>query len=54
MVGFKDKGATGNFEVKIDETEEVIHSNRKGEGKAESLTSKNAIALKIQDALDNL
>ena len=47
-----DQALTGNFEVRILDTGELIHSKRRGMGKAESQSAKIAIGLRIEDALD--
>eukprot|EP00559_Dactyliosolen_fragilissimus_P005075 CAMPEP_0184855190 /NCGR_PEP_ID=MMETSP0580-20130426/506_1 /TAXON_ID=1118495 /ORGANISM="Dactyliosolen fragilissimus" /LENGTH=86 /DNA_ID=CAMNT_0027349643 /DNA_START=329 /DNA_END=590 /DNA_ORIENTATION=- len=50
----KDNCLTGNFEVKIVETGQLIHSAKAGEGKTDSEQAKQAIAVKIEDALEEM
>lgn len=50
----KDEGTTGNFEVTILETNQLIHSNKKGMGKCNTSTAMNAVALQIEDALEEM
>jgi len=47
-----DRGITGNFEVSIKESGEVIHSKKRQGTKAESDSDKHAIAVKIEMALE--
>jgi len=51
VVEQKDKTRTGNFEVTITETGELIYSKKNGQSKAESDADKKMIAEKIQDIL---
>jgi len=54
MVPKEDAGVTGNFEVRLLETKELIHSKRTmGHGKAESAAEVQAIVDKIQSFLDS-
>ena len=49
----KDQGATGNFEVVITNTNELIHSKRNGGGgRCESASENQAVIDKIQAFLD--
>ena len=49
----EDKGVTGNFEVTVVGTGQVLHSKRHaGQGRAESLAEKEAILEQIQELLD--
>jgi len=51
----KDRGVTGNFEVTILNTGEIIHSRKtRGQGRAENSTEKNEIAVKIEMALEKI
>ena len=49
----KDAGVTGNFEVTLVETGELIHSKKSGKGKCESNTERAAVCEKIQALLDS-
>ena len=49
----KDAGVTGNFEVTLVETGELIHSKKSGKGKCESNTERAAVCEKIQAFLDS-
>ncbi len=49
-----DPGITGNFEVRIVETGQLIHSNRRGMGKCNTDSARHAIAVHVEDALDEL
>jgi len=50
----EDKGVTGNFEVTVVGTGQVLHSKRHaGQGRAESLAEKEAILELIQELLDD-
>jgi hypothetical protein len=48
----KDNGITGNFELTIIETNQMIHSNRRGMGHTMSPVEMNAIACHIEDAMN--
>lgn len=53
VVALKDTAITGNFEVTVKQTGQVLHSKRtKGKGKAESSSERNAIAVQIEDLLE--
>lgn len=53
VVGIKDRGITGNFEVYIGEENNLIHSKRKaGQGKAESAGERAMIVEFIQEYID--
>jgi hypothetical protein len=54
IVGKKDAGVTGNFEVVVVESEDLIHSNKKGMGYKMTDGHMNAIAVQIEDALEEL
>ena len=48
-----DRGVTGNFEVVILNTGEIIHSKKRyGQGRAETDRERNEIAVKIEMALE--
>lgn len=48
VIGLQDRGTSGNFEVTIEETGEVIHSKKlKNQGKCETAAEKQAIFDKI-------
>ncbi len=50
-----DPGATGNFEVRIVETGQLIHSNtQRGMGKCNTDSARHAVAIYIEDALEEL
>ena len=49
----KDSGITGNFEVTITETCDLIHSKAGGKGKAESNSERGIICEAIQTYLDS-
>jgi len=52
IIPIEDKVATGNFEVTILETGELIHSKKQlGMGKAESTNERFAILEKIEKSL---
>jgi len=51
LIPLKDNGITGNFEVRILNTGELIHSNKRGMGKTESEDARRAILQKIEDEL---
>jgi len=48
----KDNGVTGNFEVTLAETGELIHSKKAGKGKCESNAERAVVVEKIQAYLD--
>jgi hypothetical protein len=55
VIGLEDRGVTGNFEITIKETGEVIHSKKHaGQGKADKQSERVAIAEQIQEYLDDL
>jgi len=54
LLPLEDKETTGNFEVRILDTDELIHSKKRGLGRAESQQEKQNILSKIEDALDKL
>ena len=55
IVGIRDGRITGNFEVTIVElNNQLIHSNRRGQGLPNSSHACNVIAIKIEDALESL
>lgn len=47
-----DSAITGNFEVAIVETKQLIHSSKRGMGHQMSADQMNAIAIHIEDALE--
>ena len=51
-VGLMDRGITGNFEVSIKETGELVHSKKRQGNKAESESDRQSIAVKIEMALE--
>jgi hypothetical protein len=54
VVALKDSATTGNFEVAVKDTGQVLHSKRKdGKGKAESASERNAIAVQIEDLFES-
>ena len=53
MIGIKDRGLTGNFEVMIGDEKQLVHSKRTaGQGRAESPQERAMICEFIQDYLD--
>ena len=46
-----DAGTTGNFEVTLVETNELIHSKKGGKGKCESSAERAAVVEKINEFL---
>ena len=54
IVPEEDKGTTGNFEVRIGDDRQLIHSKRTaGQGRAESAKERMMIAEFIQEYLDS-
>ena len=51
MIPLQDKGATGNFEVFINET--LVHSKKAGAGRCETKAEVDAIKVHIQAILDS-
>ena len=47
-----DRGVTGNFEVTIVETNTLIHSKRKGQGRATTTKERQMIVEQIREALE--
>ena len=55
IVGIKDPGVTGNFEVTVGDDRELVHSKRTaGQGKAESEQEREMIVEFIQEYLDGM
>ena len=54
VVGLRDHGITGNFEVTIKETGQTIHSKKKTGSLAKESSVRNGIAIQIEDALEDL
>lgn len=50
----RDSQITGNFEVTIVETGKLIHSKRRGMGHQMTDSQMNAIAVHIEDALEEM
>ena len=50
--GLMDSAITGNFEVAIVETKQLIHSSKRGMGHQMSVDQMNAIAIHIEDTLE--
>ena len=50
----RDTAITGNFEVTILETGELIHSKKRGGGLPSTTESMHAIAIRIEDALEDM
>ncbi len=48
----QDAGTTGNFEVTLVETNELIHSKKAGKGKCESNAERAVVMEKLQAFLD--
>lgn len=54
VIGKKDSTVTGNFEVTVTETGEVLHSKRHGgQGKAESQKERDAIVARLEEITEN-
>jgi predicted Rdx family selenoprotein len=55
IVGIKDPGVSGNFEIRIGDDKEMIHSAKTaGQGKAESEKEREMIVEFIQEYLDDM
>jgi hypothetical protein len=55
LIGKEDPGVTGNFEVTIVDTGQMIHSKRHaGQGRADTPSERKAIAELIQEYLDDV
>lgn len=53
VLGLEDRGVTGNFEVTVKETGQLLHSKRTaGQGKAESKREREALVEMIAELLD--
>jgi hypothetical protein len=53
VIGKEDPVVTGNFEVTVIETGEVLHSKRHGgQGKAESPKEREAIVTRLEELLE--
>jgi hypothetical protein len=53
VIGKEDPMVTGNFEVTVIETGEVVHSKKHGgQGKAESLREREAIVTRLVEILE--
>lgn len=46
-----DRGTTGNFEITLVETGELIHSKKGGKGRCETEEEKQALFAKIKAAM---
>lgn len=54
IVGLKDPGVTGNFEVFLKETGQILHSKSKlGQGKCQTEEERNKVIEKIQEFIDS-
>lgn len=51
LIGKEDKRITGNFEVMVLGTKEIIHSAKHGQGKTDTLQAKQAIADYVRELL---
>eukprot|EP01035_Chromulina_nebulosa_P019435 gene19435-25315_t len=49
----KDPGSTGNFEVKLVQTGELVHSKKRGQGRCETAQEVQAIIKKINEYLNS-
>ena len=55
MIPMEDRRVTGNFEVTVKNTGQVLHSKRHaGQGRAESEAEKRAIMEQIEEVLDDM
>lgn len=55
VVGLPDRGTTGNFEVVIKSTGELIHSKTKrGQGKCQTDEEREAVFAKVREHLASL
>jgi hypothetical protein len=55
VIGKEDRGATGNFEVTVVGTGQVVHSKRHaGQGRAESEASKRLILEQVNELIDEI
>jgi hypothetical protein len=53
VIPLEDKGITGNFEVKVVDTGEILYSKKRfRQGRAESETERMAIADQIEELLE--
>jgi hypothetical protein len=52
MVGVADRGVTGNFEVTVATSGQILHSRKAGQGKAETSSARAAILVQIEDLLE--
>jgi hypothetical protein len=52
VVGMRDRGVTGNFEVTVPDTGKVLHSRQAGQGRAETTSARAAILVQIEDLLE--
>jgi hypothetical protein len=53
LIPLEDRGRTGNFEVTVVDTKQILHSKTKyGQGRAESDAEKMAILEQIEELLD--
>jgi hypothetical protein len=53
FIPLKDNRITGNFEVTILNTGELVHSKKRGKGKAESREERAHIAERVEDTLSS-
>ena len=54
FIPLKDNRITGNFEVTILNTGELVHSKKRGKGKAQSSEERAHIAERIEDTLSSM
>jgi hypothetical protein len=55
IIPLKDTRTTGNFEVTVVDTGQLLHSKRHaGQGRAESDAERNAIAEQIQELISSM
>ena len=54
FIPLKDNRITGNFEVMILNTGELVHSKKRGKGKAQSEEERAHIAQRIEDTLSSM
>ena len=54
FIAERDSGVTGNFEIKIIETGELIHSKKRGANLPKTNRDMHEIAVRIEEAFENM